>query len=233
MMDKLKTNVEAVQRGIREAAEKAGRDPAEITLLAATKYASAEQMNALIALGVQDVGENRVQALLEKWDALDKENLRVHFIGSLQKNKVKYIADKVCMIHSLDSVELAREIDKQCKKHGKVMDVLVEINCAREENKGGVAPEDAEALCMALAEFEHVRLRGFMTMAPKSPEKAQYYKYFSETFALCLDLWTKKLHNIDIPMMMSMGMSDSYDVGIACGSTLVRVGSSLFVDKNM
>lgn len=227
-MDKLKTNVEAVQRGICEAAEKAGRDPAEVTLLAATKYASAEQMNALIALGVQDVGENRVQALLEKWDALDKENLRVHFIGSLQKNKVKYIADKVCMIHSLDSVELAREIDKQCKKHGKVMDVLVEINCAREENKGGVAPEDAEALCMALAEFEHVRLRGFMTMAPKSPEKAQYYKYFSETFALCLDIWTKKLHNIDIPMIMSMGMSDSYDVGIACGSTLVRVGSGLF-----
>ncbi len=227
-MDKLKTNVEAVQRGICEAAEKAGRDPAEITLLAATKYASAEQMNALIALGVQDVGENRVQALLEKWDALDKEKLRVHFIGSLQKNKVKYIADKVCMIHSLDSVELAREINKQCKKHGKVMDVLVEINCAREENKGGVAPEDAEALCMALAEFEHVRLRGFMTMAPKSPEKAQYYKYFSETFALCLDIWTKKLHNIDIPMIMSMGMSDSYDVGIACGSTLVRVGSGLF-----
>ena len=227
-MDKLKTNVEAVQRGICEAAEKAGRDPAEVTLLAATKYASAEQMNALIALGVQDVGENRVQALLEKWDALDKEKLRVHFIGSLQKNKVKYIADKVCMIHSLDSVELAREIDKQCKKHGRVMDVLVEINCAREENKGGVAPEDAEALCMALAEFEHVRLRGFMTMAPKSPEKAQYYKYFSETFALCLDIWTKKLHNIDIPMIMSMGMSDSYDVGIACGSTLVRVGSGLF-----
>ncbi|MBO7296755.1 MAG: YggS family pyridoxal phosphate-dependent enzyme [Clostridia bacterium] len=227
-MDKLKTNVEAVQRGIREAAERAGRDPAEITLLAATKYASAEQINALPALGVHDIGENRVQALLEKWEALDKENLRVHFIGSLQKNKVKYIADKVCMIHSLDSVELAREIDKQCKKHGKVMDVLVEINCACEQSKGGVAPEHAEALCQALAELEHVRLRGFMTMAPKCPEKTQYYKYFSETFALCLDIWTKKLHNIDMPMIMSMGMSNSYDVGIACGSTLVRVGSSLF-----
>ena len=127
-MDKLKINVEAVQRGIREAAEQAGRDPAEVTLLAATKYASAEQINALPALGVHDIGENRVQALLEKWDALDKQNLRVHFIGSLQKNKVKYIADKVCMIHSLDSLELAREINKQCKKHGRTMDVLVEIN---------------------------------------------------------------------------------------------------------
>lgn len=228
MLEKLENNVAAVRAGIAKAAEAAGRDPGEITLLAATKYASAQQMNALPALGVYDVGENRVQALLEKWDALDKQQLRVHFIGSLQKNKVKYIADKVCMIHSLDSVELAREIDKQCKKHGRVMDVLVEINCAREENKGGVAPEDAEALCLALAQFESIRLRGFMTMAPKSPEKAQYYKYFSETFALCLDIWTKKLHNIDIPMIMSMGMSDSYDVGIACGSTLVRVGSSLF-----
>jgi uncharacterized pyridoxal phosphate-containing UPF0001 family protein len=108
------------------------------------------------------------------------------------------------------------------------MDVLVEINCACEQSKGGVAPENAEALCQALAELEHVRLRGFMTMAPKCPEKTQYYKYFSETFALCLDIWTKKLHNIDMPMIMSMGMSNSYDVGIACGSTLVRVGSSLF-----
>ena len=228
MLEKLQANVASVQAGICEAALRAGRDPGEITLLAATKYASAEQMNALPALGVHDVGENRVQALLEKWDALDHENLRVHFIGSLQKNKVKYIADKVCMIHSLDSVELAREIDKQCKKHGRVMDVLVEINGACEENKGCVVPDDALALCLALSEFEAIRLRGFMTMAPKSSEKSHYYKYFSETFALCLDIWTKKLHNIDIPMIMSMGMSDSYDVGIACGSTLVRVGSGLF-----
>ncbi len=228
MLEKLKTNVAAVQAGIRAAAESAGRNPDEIALLAATKYASVEQINALPALGVYDIGENRVQALLEKWDALDKQNLRVHFIGSLQKNKVKYIADKVCMIHSLDSVELAREIDKQCKKHGKVMDVLVEINCANEESKGGVAPDQAEALCLALAQFESIRLRGFMTMAPKCPEKAQYYKYFSETFEQCLDIWTKKLHNIDIPMVMSMGMSDSYDVAIACSSTLVRVGSGLF-----
>jgi pyridoxal phosphate enzyme (YggS family) len=229
-MEKLQQRVRAVQAGIAEAAMKAGRDPASVTLLAATKYATAEQINALPGLGVHDIGENRVQALLEKWDALDKDNLRVHFIGTLQKNKVKYIADKVCMIHSVDSVELAREIDKQCKKHGRVMDVLVEINCAGEQSKSGVAPEQAEALCLAIAQFDALRLRGFMTMAPKCPEKSQYYKYFSETFELCLDIWTKKLHNIGIPMSMSMGMSNSYDVGIACGSTLVRVGSSLFVD---
>ena len=232
-MEKLEIQVKAVREGIERAAQAAGRDPGQITLLAATKYASVAQINALPALGVHDIGENRVQALLEKWEALDKQQLRVHFIGSLQKNKVKYIADKVCMIHSLDSLELAREIDRQCQKHGKVMDVLVEINCAMEQSKGGVAPEEAEALCLALSQFSSIRLRGFMTMAPKCPEKEQYYKYFGETFDLCLDIWTKKLHNIDIPMVMSMGMSDSYDVGIACGSTLVRVGSGLFVDKNM
>ena len=227
-MEKLEIQVNSVKENIRNAARAAQREPEEITLLAATKYASVAQINALPALGVHDIGENRVQALLEKWEALDKEQLRVHFIGSLQKNKVKYIADKVCMIHSVDSVELAREIDRQCKKHGKVMDVLVEINCAMEQSKGGVAPDQAEALCLALAQFSSVRLRGFMTMAPKCPEKEQYYKYFGETFDLCLDIWTKKLHNIDIPMIMSMGMSDSYDVAIACGSTLVRVGSGLF-----
>ena len=228
MLEKLEQQVRAVQASMQQAAALAGRDPAEITLLAATKYASVEQINALPALGVYDIGENRVQALLEKWDALDKEHLRVHFIGSLQKNKVKYIADKVCMIHSLDSLELAREINKQCKKHGRTMDVLVEINCAREENKGGIAPEEVETFCAALAEFDALKLRGFMTMAPKCPEKAQYLKYFSETFNQCLDIWTKKLHNIGIPMTMSMGMSDSYDAAIACGSTLVRVGSGLF-----
>lgn len=229
-MERLEQKVRAVQSGIAAAAQQAGRAPEDILLLAATKYATAEQINALPALGVHDIGENRVQALLEKWDALDKDRLRVHFIGSLQKNKVKYIADKVCMIHSLDSLELAREINRQCKKHGRVMDVLLEINCAMEQSKGGVAPEQAEALCLALLQFDAIRLRGFMTMAPKCPEKAQYYKYFGETFDLCLDIWTKKLHNIDIPMIMSMGMSDSYDVAIACGSTLVRVGSGLFVD---
>ena len=174
-------NLARVRADLKRACEAGGYESDRVTLMAAIKSADVEEINYLhTVLGVTHVGENRVQALLEKWAALDKEKLRVHFIGSLQKNKVKYIADKVCMIHSLDSVELAREIDKQCKKHGRVMDVLVEINCAREENKGGVAPEDAEALCMALAEFEHVRLRGFMTMAPKSPEKAQYYKYFRE-----------------------------------------------------
>ena len=227
-MEKLAYNVKTVQDGIVRAAKKAGRAPEEITLLAATKYATVEQINALPALGVHDIGENRVQALLEKWEALDKEQLRVHFIGTLQKNKVKYIADKVCMIHSLDSIELAREIDRQCKKHGRVMDVLVEINCAGELSKSGVAPDAAEQLCRDLAQFEAVRLRGFMTMAHKCEQKEDYIKYFSRTYKIVLDILAKKRHNIYSPVI-SMGMSESFEAAIECGADIVRIGRSLFV----
>ena len=199
--------------------------------LAAIKSAEADEVNYLCKkFGIRDVGENRVQQLLARYDALDKENLNIHFIGSLQTNKVKYIVDKVCMIHSLDRIELAREIDKQAKKIGKIMDVLVEINIGEEENKGGVDPQKAEAFCRELSDFKNIKLRGFMTMAPKCDKKEDYLKYFCETYQLVLDIWQKKLHNIDRPII-SMGMSDSFEEAIMCGSTMVRIGRSLF-NKN-
>ena len=147
-----------------------GRD---VTLLAAVKYTDTEHINYLHSLGVCDIGENRVQQLLEHWEQLDRTDLRVHFIGTLQKNKVKYIIDKVAMIHSLDSLSLAAEIEKQAAKHGIVMDVLVEINSGMEENKSGIAPEDAADFCEALGQFSHIKLRGFMTMAPKCEKKEE------------------------------------------------------------
>ena len=132
------------------------------------------------------------------------------------------------MIHSLDSLKLAAEIDKQAKKHGIVMDVLVEINSGEEINKSGVMPSEAEEFCQALEAFSSVRVRGFMTMAPKCDKKEDYIKYFQQTYAQVLDIWTKKLHNIDIPII-SMGMSESFEEAIACGSDIVRVGRGLFV----
>ena len=200
----------------------------EVTLIAAIKYTDAEHVNYLHrTLGVSDVGENRVQQLLERWELLDREGLRVHFIGKLQSNKVKYIIDKVCMIHSLDSLSLAKEIEKQAAKHSLVMDVLVEINSGREENKSGLLPEQAEEFCLALAQFPHLSLRGFMTMAPNCEKNEEYRKYFQETSQLCLDIWRKKLHNIDRPIL-SMGMSNSFSVAIEEGATMVRVGRALF-----
>ena len=221
-------NVSEIRKRIDEAKSRAGRED-DVLLLAAIKSAEVDEINYLHrTLGICDVGENRVQQLLSRYDMLDKEGLNIHFIGKLQSNKVKYIIDKVCMIHSLDSESLAREIDKQAKKHGIVMDVLVEINSGEEENKSGILPRDAEAFCEAISKYEGIRLRGFMTMAPKCEKNDEYNKYFSQTYKLVLDIWTKKLHNIDRPII-SMGMSESFEEAIACGSTLVRVGRSMFV----
>ncbi len=216
----------------------AAGDHGQVTLLAAVKYASAAQIVTLKnECGICDIGENRVQQLLEHYEQLDDPSAyRIHFIGSLQKNKVKYIADKVCMIHSLDSLSLAAEIEKRCAALNRTMDVLVEINSGREENKGGLYPEAAEEFCEKLAQFPHLCWRGFMTMAPKCQNSDEYRKYFEETCRQCLDIWRKKTHNIysaesseesDAPIL-SMGMSDSFEPAIQSGATIVRIGGALF-----
>ncbi len=219
-------NVKSIRERIRAAATRAGgRD---VTLVAAIKYTDADHVNYLHrVLGVDDVGENRVQQLIERWEALDREGLRVHFIGKLQSNKVKYIIDKVVMIHSLDSESLAAEIEKQAAKKDIEMDVLVEINSGEEESKSGLSPNAAADFCLGLSKYPHVKLRGFMTMAPKCEKKEDYRKYFQETSQLCLDIWQKKLHNIGRPIL-SMGMSESFEIAIEEGADIVRVGRALF-----
>ena len=222
----LDRNMESVRSRMAVACEKAGRDG--VTMVAAVKYADVEEINYLCDhLGVTDIGENRVQQLLEHYEGLNDRNVNVHFIGTLQTNKVKYIVDKVCMIHSVDSVKLAAEIDKQAKKHGRVMDILVEINSGEEQSKSGILPADAEALCIEISKFENISLKGFMTMAPRCEKKEDYIKFFSQTYAQVLDIWTKKLHNISSPVI-SMGMSESFEEAIASGATVVRIGRCLF-----
>ena len=229
----MKARVDGIRARI--AAAKGERED-EVTLLAAVKYATPEQIDALHReCGVHDIGENRVQQLLEHYERLEnKDGLRIHFIGSLQRNKVKYIIDKVCMIHSLDSLALAAEIERQCVRVGREMDVLVEINSGMELSKGGVAPDEVEDFCNQLRDFPHLRLRGFMTMAPKCENSDQYRKYFSQTYRQCLDIWQKKLDNIGSmeksAPIMSMGMSDSFEAAVMEGATLVRVGGAIFRD---
>ncbi len=225
----LKKNTEEIRNRMEAAEAAIGRPAGSVGMIAAVKYADPEQIGYLVReAGVLDLGENRVQQLLEHYEALADPTVRWHFIGTLQTNKVKYIIDKVTMIHSVDSVKLAAEIDRQAKKHGLVMDVLVEVNGGAEEAKSGVLPEDAEALCRAIGEFSGLRLRGFMTMGPKFEKKEEYLQYFEQTSAQVLDIWTKKLHNIDRPLL-SMGMSESFEEAILAGADLVRVGRSLFV----
>ena len=212
-----------------------------VKLLAVTKTVPVDIINhAIDYCGITAIGENRVQELLEKYEQLHAPKdgkLEIHLIGSLQTNKVKYIIDKVDMIESVDSIKLAAEIDRQAKKHERTMDILVEVNIGREPQKGGVMPEELSDFIDALAPFENLRLRGLMTIAPKCDNKSDYLRYFSETYQIfqvisqkTLDISMKKLHNIygasfDV---LSMGMSTSFPEAIACGSTEIRLGSTLF-----
>ena len=234
-MEYIKENLEAITERIRAAEAEAGRAAGSVTMVAAVKYAEDEEIRELCRLGVRELGENRVQQLLAHYEALGeaREDVHFHFIGSLQSNKVKYIIDKVTMIHSLDSLRLADEIEKQAAKRGIVMDVLVEVNSGEEAQKGGILPSELEEFCNRLSKYPHLRLCGCMTMAPKCDEKEEYLKYFQQTYQQVLDIWTKKLHNInktDEPLL-SMGMSESFEEAIASGSDLVRIGRSLFVGR--
>ncbi len=225
--DYIDRNLSEIREKIKKVSDssKFGISP---VMVAAVKYASGEEIKYLTEeAGVRDIGENRVQQLLEHVEFIDREKVNVHFIGSLQTNKVKYIIDKVCLIHSVDSVKLAAEIDRQAKKHGIKMDVLVEINIGREENKSGVLPEDAKAFCLEIAKFDSINLRGFMTMAPKCENKSKYFEYFEETCKLVLDIWRILSHN-NSEMILSMGMSESFEEAILCGATHVRIGRSIF-----
>lgn len=210
----------------------------EVKLLAVTKTVPVEVINyAIDELGITAIGENRVQELLEKYDKLHHpsgEKLEIHLIGSLQTNKVKYIIDKVDMIESLDSLKLAAEIDKQAKRHSLTMDVLIEVNIGREEQKGGVMPEELDAFIDDLAQFSSIRIRGLMTIAPKCDEKSEYLKFFKETYQYFIDISQKKLHNIskDYFNVLSMGMSGSFREAIIAGSNEIRLGSTIFGARN-
>lgn len=226
--DYLARNLEEIRTAIREAERASGRREGSTTLLAAVKSADTEEIRYLTqVLGVQDIGENRVQQLMARYDALDLSGVRLHFIGSLQKNKVKYIIEKVASIHSVDSLSLAEEIDKRARAIGRVMDVFVEINSGREENKGGLLPEDAPAFCKKIDALEGLRLVGLMTMAPHCEDASEYHKYFSETYALAQRIFRDDLGREE-PPLLSMGMSESYREATLEGADIVRVGRQLF-----
>ena len=218
--DKIRQNYEKVKANIERNAN--GRS---VTLLAATKMQTVEDINYLISLGVNTIGENRVNELLEKYDGYDK-SAKIHFIGTLQKNKVKYIVGKVSLIHSVDSIPLAEEINKQSAKKGVVTDILVEVNSGREEAKGGIMPEDVCNFIKECEKFSNIRVLGLMTMGPKCENKEEYFNYF----LIVKELFDKIF--FDKPdAILSMGMSDSYEYAVRAGATLVRVGSAIFGER--
>ena len=221
-------NLADVRLKIENAARRSGRDASKITLMAAIKSADADEIKYLFEhCNVTAMGENRVQQLTERYGVTGSCGIDLHFIGSLQTNKVKYIIDKVSLIHSLDSDKLAAEIQKQAQKRGLVARVLVEINSGNEESKGGIAQSDVAEFCLSLAKYSNVKLCGFMTMAPKCENKQDYYHYFNSTKQTADEVWHNVL-KLDGEPVISMGMSESYEQAIECGATVVRVGRCLF-----
>ena len=230
MSEKLLTdtvyNVQETFEKIKNAAESSGRDPSEIRLMAVTKTVSPEKINQAIEAGCDLLGENKVQELLEKYEHYDKR-AEIHFIGRLQTNKVKYIVDKVSMIESVDSIKLAEEIEKRCSKIDKTMDVLLEVNIANEESKGGFSADEILQISEKIKDFPHLRLRGLMTIGRFGAEIEETRQYFEKMRHLLVDIKSKNIDNIYINIL-SMGMSADFEIAVSEGATTVRVGQGLF-----
>lgn len=220
-------NYQEIQERIARAAELSGRKAEEITLLAATKTVPVEVVNYAVSRGLGCVGENRVQELLEKYEALDRAHCDVQFIGQLQSNKVKYLVGKVSCIQSVGSVKLAREISRLCQREGQTMDVLVEVNIGREANKGGVDPDGLVEFIDEIRLLPGLRVKGLMAIPPICSDEKILGRYFSGMKQYFVDIKGKSMDNVNM-VCLSMGMSSDFPLAIACGATMVRVGSLLF-----
>lgn len=218
---------------LKENAERliAYADKRGVKLVAATKTVSAEIINEAISYGLRAIGENKVQELLEKYNFINKENIEIHFIGKLQTNKVKYIIDKVDLIHSVDNINLAAEINKRASKIGKVQDVLVQVNVSNEESKGGVNAEELSDFLLNLSKFESIRVKGLMCIPSPEVNYGDNAKYFTMLHKMLVDNNGKNVDNINMDIL-SMGMSSDYETAVNCGATIIRVGTGLFGKRN-
>ena len=224
----LRENIAEVRARLAAAAIAAGRDPASVTLLAATKTQSSDTIREAIAAGVAVCGENRVQELTAHLDDNAYEGAQVHFIGHLQTNKVKYVVGRVELIHSVSSEKLLLAIDAQAEKLRLVQDILLEVNLAGEESKSGFSPRQAAEAAFKAAALSHVRLRGLMCIPPISTRPGENLPYFEALRQLAVDIRQKMVDNREDMDVLSMGMSGDWQDAVAAGSTCIRVGSALF-----
>lgn len=230
MMEKLSAkefdeNYENIVNKIDAAAEKSGRKREDIILLAATKTVDIDTINYAIEKGIEYIGENKVQELLSKDDAID--GVHKHFIGHLQTNKVKDIINRVEMIESVDSLKLAKEISKQAVKNDKNIDVLVEVNIGGEESKWGFKPSETLSAVEEISNLPNIRVKGLMAIPPVCENSAENREFFREMYKLFIDIGAQKIDNSSMDIL-SMGMSDDFEVAIEEGANLIRLGTALF-----
>lgn len=223
-------NLAEVEKHICEACARAGRSRDEVTLIAVSKTKPVSMIEELLPGGTRDFGENKVQELVDKYEVLPKD-IHWHLIGHLQRNKVKYVVDKACLIHSVDSMRLAETISEEGVKKGVTVPVLIEVNVAGEESKFGVTLEETEGLVREIAKLPSIQIKGLMTIAPYVEDPEENRVHFSRLKQLSVDIKNKNIDNVSMDVL-SMGMTDDYQVAIEEGATMVRVGTGIFGERN-
>jgi len=225
----IRENLDTVKARMENACKVCGREPSEVKLIAVSKTKPLPALEEAYAYGCRDFGENKVQELVNKYEAMPKD-IRWHMIGHLQRNKVKYIVDKVFLIHSVDSLKLAQEIEKEAAKREITVNILVEVNVAGEESKFGTTSEEACLLVEEIAKLPHVKVRGLMTIAPYVEVSEENRRYFEKLKQIYVDIIHKNIDNVFMEEL-SMGMTGDYEVAITEGATYVRVGTGIFGER--
>ena len=223
-------NLAKVEKNICAACQRSGRKREEVTLIAVSKTKPVSMIEELLPGGTRDFGENKVQELCDKYEQLPKD-IRWHMIGHLQRNKVKYVVDKACLIHSVDSLRLAETISAEGVKKGITVPVLIEVNVAGEESKFGAVPEETEDLIREIAKLPSIAVKGLMTIAPYVENPEDNRGYFASLKKLCVDIKNKNIDNVSMDIL-SMGMTGDYEVAIEEGATMVRVGTGIFGERD-
>ena len=218
-------NIEKIRSDIKKACEISGRNYDDITILGVTKTVGPDDIMCAVNEGITELGENRVQEFLEKYDKIP--NVKWHIIGHLQTNKVKYIIGKTKLIHSVDSVKLAEEIERLSKKAGVITDILIEVNISGEETKSGISEDEILPFLQKAENFSNVKVKGFMTMAPKFAPEDEIRQIFKKLYKIFIDISQKKYNNISMEYL-SMGMSSDYVIAVEEGANIVRIGSKIF-----
>lgn len=226
----IQENLQIVNEKMKTAAESAGRSLDEVKLIAVSKTKPVPMLEEAYALGCRDFGENKVQELCDKYEVLPKD-IRWHLIGHLQTNKVKYIVDKAYLIHSVDSLKLAKEIQKEAEKKQVHVNILIEVNIAMEDTKFGVSVEETEELVRAISVLPNVHIKGLMTIAPIVSEPEENKIYFTKLKQLSVDIMKKNIDNICMDVL-SMGMTGDYEEAIKDGATYIRVGTGIFGERD-
>ena len=226
----VKENLAKVEKNIIAACERAGRNPDDVTLIAVSKTKPVEMIQEAIEYGKKEFGENKAQEMKQKYESLPKD-LKWHFIGHLQTNKVKYVVGRACLIHSVDSVHLAEAIEKESEKKNVISDILIEVNVAGEESKFGLKTDETEELIRSIAKFPHLRIKGLMTIAPYVENPEDNREIFRSLKELSVDIKSKNIDNV-LMDILSMGMTGDYEVAIEEGATHVRVGTGIFGERD-